>query len=254
MKRKIIFIGITLWLIAFIQLLENGVQPKEEMETMTAAFAENDFLTTMSAVTASGTCSPDLTEESDQKDYLYNLAGQLGMKSGLSYDYAMSSADSAPVSTLVFTGTNCTAEFNLTSVKHILPDEMTHYKNLINVTITFHNSPESAFYYRDLLKSALEARGVSADLSIELRGTVSGELSMREKNLIADRLIKSAGGEILTENRTDRLFTVFAYTDLIDDYILSGSLKTNLNVAISYNEVQDLTTVYMATPLLNTDY
>ena len=44
------------------------------------------------------------------------------------------------------------------------------------------------------------------------------------------------------------------HTDKIDDYVLNGSLKTNLNVAITYDEENDITEVYMATPFMNEDY
>ena len=77
---------------------------------------------------------------------------------------------------------------------------------------------------------------------------------MNQKNMIADKLIESADGKILTESRQDDLFTVYAYTEHINDYILSGSMKTNLNVIISYDEINDTTEVCMATPLMNEDY
>jgi hypothetical protein len=127
-------------------------------------------------------------------------------------------------------------------------------KNLVTVTISFENSLESAFYYKDLLKQTFAAAEVSPDITIQLKGNIKGELSMSEKNVIADKFLESAGGEIVTESRKDDLFTIYAYTDKIEEYVLSGSMKTNLNVVISYDEINDITEVSMATPFLEEDF
>jgi hypothetical protein len=50
------------------------------------------------------------------------------------------------------------------------------------------------------------------------------------------------------------MYTIYAYADNIDDYVMYGTTKTNVNIVISYNDVKGVTEVYMAMPVMDSDY
>lgn len=251
-KQRILYIGIALWLIAFIQMLGNGFSTESEEEAIVTAFADNDFLNTVSTITASGTYKNTYLSESRREDLLLDIAHSLGISSSLVYDSVTENA--VTTSSLVRTGDNAKTVLKLTTTESQKTASEILQKHVVSAEIEFDNSLESAFYYKDLLKDAFENAGISPDISINLKGEMDGSLSMTQKNIITDKIIESSGGKIVTERRSDSLFTVYAYTDKIDDYVLNGSMKTNLNVAISYDETNDITEVYMATPFINKDY
>lgn len=85
-------------------------------------------------------------------------------------------------------------------------------------------------------------------------GTYDGKLSIEERNKITDRFVKDLQANVVVEQRGDELYTVYAYTGLINDYVKSEGNKINVNIAFNYNEKKNKTNLYVATPILNQDY
>ena len=204
-KKRILYIGLALWLIAFLQMIHTGLNPVSEEEAIVTAFADNDFLNTVSTITASGNYQNIYLADSDREDLLLDLAHKLGISNSLVYDTVTEAQ--------ITTSSLIRSSDNVCTVLKLITTESRKNEN-----------------------------------------EMDGSLSMSQKNIISDKIIESSGGRIVTERRSDSLFTVYAYTDKIDDYVLNGSLKTNLNVAITYDEENDITEVYMATPFMNEDY
>lgn len=251
-KRWIIYVGITLWTIAFIQMIETEATKEANGEDIITAFAENNFLSTVSTITASGSYGNTYMTEEERESFLIELAHSLGISTHLVYDCV--TEDGVTTSSLARTGDNaCTVLKLITTEKKLSSNEI-NIRNVVTCVITFDNSLESAFYYKDILKKAFEAAEISPDITVRLEGNISGELSMSQKNAIADNLIENVDGEIVTESRKSDLFTIYAYTNKIDDYILSGSMRTNLNLIITYDEMENVTHVSMATPFFNEDF
>ena len=251
-KQKILYIGIALWLIAFIEMIGAGFSYQKEEEAMVTAFADNDFLSTVSTITASGSYKNIYLSESQREELLIEIAHGLGISNSLVYDSV--TKDGVTTSSLVRTSSNAKTILKLITTETSLSENEIVLKHIVTAEIEFDNSLESAFYYKDILKEAFDAADISPDISIHLKGEMEGALSMTQKNVITDKIMEGCDADIVTERRSDNLFTVYAYTDKIDDYVLCGSMKTNLNVAISYDELNDITEVYMATPFMNQDY
>ena len=251
-KRTILYTGAALWLIAFIELLGSSFSAQPDEEAIVTAFADNDFLNTISTITASGTYGNQYISETERESILLDIAHGLGITNSLVYD--SETKDGITTSSLVRTADNTQTILKLITTETALSSNEISLKNTISAVIEFDNSLDSAFFYKDKIKNAFENVGINPDISINLKGDIAGSLSMSQKNVIADKIIESSDGKIVTESRNNNLFTVYAYTDKIEDYVLRGSMKTNLNVAISYDEIKNITEVYMATPFLNQDY
>ena len=85
-KKRILYIGLALWLIAFLQMIHTGLNPVSEEEAIVTAFADNDFLNTVSTITASGNYKNIYLADSDREDLLLDLAHKLGISNSLVYD------------------------------------------------------------------------------------------------------------------------------------------------------------------------
>lgn len=55
-------------------------------------------------------------------------------------------------------------------------------------------------------------------------------------------------------NRDEKIYTVYGYSDKTEEYVVFGSTKTNVNVAISYDENSNISKIYMATPIISEKY
>ncbi len=90
--------------------------------------------------------------------------------------------------------------------------------------------------------------------TLQLCGAFSGNLLLETKNKLADNMIKSLEGMIVYENREEDLYTIYAYTGLLREYITVNQTKINIQVAMTYDEVSNTTKIYLATPIISGDW
>lgn len=90
--------------------------------------------------------------------------------------------------------------------------------------------------------------------TLQLCGAFAGNLLLDTKNKLADKMIDSLEGKIVYENREDELYTIYAYTGLLREYITVNEAKINIQVAMSYDEANNYTKIYLATPIISGDW
>ena len=79
-------------------------------------------------------------------------------------------------------------------------------------------------------------------------------MTLSERNNMADLLLEQIEGKVVSEHRDEELFTIYAYTKLIKDYDMRSGEPVNINIAFNYDESQNLTNVYLSTPIIREDY
>lgn len=127
----------------------------------------------------------------------------------------------------------------------------------ITCEIKITDSPESVFHYAGVLRDYLKQNGLSDDVTVTLINYFDGELDIEKSSELTDAVLKSMGAEIIAENRTKELFSVYAYAESAspsDSEIVLGNDKVNVNIAVNYDETSNRTRVYIAAPLLNIEY
>lgn len=87
-----------------------------------------------------------------------------------------------------------------------------------------------------------------------LEDSFQGNLSLKEKKQITQTMMKRFSADVAKSIETKELFTVYAYTELIDEWITVENQKINLNLLFTYNEGTDETTLIIAAPIYNQDY
>ena len=136
-----------------------------------------------------------------------------------------------------------------------LDENVDHYI-MIRLTIYEDVSSDILIYekkLRELLKGLnIEQKGINTTL--QFSGSFVGELALDTKNKMADRMIKSLKGEVVYENRQNDLYTIYAYTGLLSEYIIVDKNKINIQVAMTYEEENDRTKIYLATPIISGDW
>ena len=109
--------------------------------------------------------------------------------------------------------------------------------------------------YRDILLGALEdLQVVQAETTMQFLGAYDGDLPLERWNKIANSMIKELGGKIIYENRDKELYTIYAYSSQLPEYVSVDRNKINIQVAMRYEQDSDRTVVYLATPLLRGDW
>lgn len=124
-------------------------------------------------------------------------------------------------------------------------------KNYIYVKITLSESLDSVLAYKKLLEAAMgELSCTEISTTLELVGDYAGYLTVDRRNEITDKILDALGAEVVYEYRQSDLYTVYAYTASLDNYITVENKKINLHIAMSQNEEHYRTTLYLASPVL----
>ena len=124
----------------------------------------------------------------------------------------------------------------------------------VYVNITVYNNIDCAVSYRELVEGMFDAMGIQGNVNMNLVGSLEGALNSTEKNELVDGLLDRLGAKVVAENRDSDIFTIYAYSKGAGSYITIGGNKINMNIAIGYDEEQDRTKVYLASPINSLDY
>lgn len=96
--------------------------------------------------------------------------------------------------------------------------------------------------------------GFDMDCYMTITGSIAGKVS----DIMADDIVKTillclgtddGDKQSLASERMDCIY--YAYSPLLNDYIEVGNTKTNVTIAFTYDEMMDVTRIYLATPILN---
>ena len=184
-----------------------------------------------------------LTQEEKEK-LVKNIASALGITS--SYGLATVCEDEVNITVLSKESVDGSV-----TIKAITQEPQVQY---VYVNITVYNNIDCAVSYRELVEGMFDAMGIQGNVNMNLVGSLEGALNSTEKNELADGLLDRLGAKVVTENRDGDIFTIYAYSKGAGSYITIGGNKINMNIAIGYDEEQDRTKVYLASPINSLDY
>lgn len=247
-KTKItLYIAAVLWLAVATQLLMNRYF-YEEAE-MTQAFVKTNSGDLKSSIEIIADYEKDFLSETDKKELILYLADSIGLivDDGISVEREAARSEYSYKKV----AKNATTLLKVVSLEHE-EDKAIIMKHYILIKLNIRDSINSMDKYRMLLLNALEELGVNKkQLTMQYEGSFSGMLSKAEKDRISELMVNELDGEIAMKYEEDNLYTVYAYTGLIKEYIVSMGSKVNIQIAISYDEQAGKTMVYLASPILN---
>ena len=184
-----------------------------------------------------------LTQEEKER-LVENIASALGITS--SYGLATVCEDEVNITVLSKESVDGSV-----TIKAITQEPQVQY---VYVNITVYNNIDCAVSYRELVEGMFDAMGIQGNVNMNLVGSIEGTLNSTEKNELADGLLDRLDAKVVAENRDSDIFTIYAYSKGAGSYITIGGSKINMNIAIGYDEEQNRTKVYLASPVNSLDY
>lgn len=114
---------------------------------------------------------------------------------------------------------------------------------------------ENAIDARNALVSLLEDKNMKiTNNSLVLEGEYPGCLSNDFIKENTKDIYRSFGVEEYSVHAENGMYISYGYSDFINENIVVGKEKTNLNIVYTYDEKQDKTCIYVATPIINSQY
>lgn len=96
--------------------------------------------------------------------------------------------------------------------------------------------------------------GVTPNVNSCLTGNYPGKLSNDRLNQICTDIFKASGARKVEGINESNLISVSAYTPSIGQAVEVNGRKINLNLAIRYNSYENKTYIWLATPVIITEY
>lgn len=123
---------------------------------------------------------------------------------------------------------------------------------IINMDI--YKQLDSIIYYKDLIEKIIKKTKYSDyQTTIKLNGTYNGQLTKKEQKEEAKKMFESLHASTKQEFLSDDLYNIYGYTNMIKEFIVTNNKKINVNIMMKYDKKNDLTNVYLATPLIDNE-
>lgn len=109
-------------------------------------------------------------------------------------------------------------------------------------------------FYKNALSAALGLYGAGSRVAVTYAGEIKGESNKEELLAKAVNLMLLAGAPVREMTARDNLVSLTGYSGLFSAGISSAGQEVNLNVALRYNPVEQVTLVFVASPVILTEY
>lgn len=124
-------------------------------------------------------------------------------------------------------------------------------KHYLYAKIILTESAESILLYKERLEEVFAGlKGCDISTTIQLVGEYSGYLTGERKDAVTGRVLSALNARVVYDYREDDLYTVYAYTAALDNYITVENKKINVHLAMSQDEENYKTILYLASPIL----
>lgn len=226
--------------------------------------------------------------ESGSLELIDKIAERLGVNSEYYYDKYRT--DTGSVAAMKKEGKSSVLELELITTEYQESRNVIAQRNYLSVSLNIKGSLESGYYYKNLIektmkeicreenddkansendkKSSNTVNGekaankdeevstsiISQNLYMVIKGKIYGEIDKGQENKIAKGILKSFQAKEIFNGQNDEHMNVYGYTEILSDYVAIGSDKININIAFSYNEKENITYVYVGSPIVNYDY
>lgn len=249
--RKFFLAFVTvLWILAGIQIVTSG--NKEDEQKLVEAFSQLNYTAAQSCIEVSGSMDEDYMTVQEQEDFLKIVAEAIGIKQN--YEISSRQEEGRQETTLYKEAAKAVSTIKVVTIENEVEDNLIQTKQYFLMKMSLPDSVESAIIYKDMIQKALRDFAFSCDYNIMFEGQFSGRVSLEERNRITEQLLEEIEADVVSQNRTEELYTIYAYTQLVEDYSTVGSDRINVNLVMNYDENENITRIYLATPIMKQDY
>lgn len=245
MKKIWVAFIVLLWGVAGFQIIQGKAAAEENKIIQVFHTVGSEQKTSM--VEYYGTYDNEYLPIEKREALLRDIAQKLGITRGLETDRTFEEKRQEISLTKK-------AKHAVTTLRFITNEEGKEIKQYMIASITLDKDMESAQAHKKKLEKILEEYTKDSRSSANVIGTYDGKLDLDERNEVADGILGDMGARIVTEHRDMQLYTIYAYTTYVSDFVMQEDQAVNVNIAMRYNEEEDKTYVYVATPVLGLDY
>lgn len=235
------------WIFVFLKLLVGALFEKNT--SLVAAFSVTNPQAISATVEVTARCPGEELTEKEKLEFLEEIADSIGLR----LDMEPEMTETGQRKEIRFYKDALAADTELKAISLITEntESETVTKNYLYASIQLNESLETVLAYKKLLEGAMEELSCSeTSTTIQLVGDYAGYLPLERRNEITEDILKALGAEVVYEYREQDLYTVYAYTASLENFITVENKKINVHIAMSQNEDHYRTILYLASPIL----
>jgi hypothetical protein len=241
-KGMRIYLVCLVWVAAFVQLYINSKVNYEKNMVQEAISTEVSELY-QGSVTAYGYYGDVPMNEEKRRLVAEKLAAKLGVAED--YELECRSTEDGELSVLSKSGEQADTRIKVISLNN--------GETYLHTQIDFKGTASGAAYeYKEVLSELYGDIGVEATTNLYLVSQKKGQLYEDEKQEIIEDFLESLDAEsVLEVDSEDGLTLVYGYSKAIDEYVYQNDEKVNVNIAITYDETEDVTYIHRGIPFVD---
>lgn len=247
--KSISYVVVVLWIAVLSQLFINRYFTDDSK--LVNAFTKANSVVVDSNLYLVADMGTDYMSEEDEKNLLQYMSSEIG----LTKECKITREDDEDTILTKRESDQATTIIKLVRNRENTKKNTYVVRRYVILDLTINNDVNSILSYKkkaEKIASKLNAKTYESQVTFS--GTYDDKLSIEKRNEIADEILKDLQANIVVEQRGDELYTIYAYTGLINDYVKSEGNKINVNIAFTYNEKENKTSLLVATPILNQDF
>ena len=130
--------------------------------------------------------------------------------------------------------------------------ESEKYQAIISLTDTSQEQEMAASVTG--LTDVLKKVDINPEINLCITGSLNGNLKENELEVICKKTLDSIGANRVEGIRDKGLISVSAFSPSIDEAVRVNGKQVNLNMAVRYNSYEGKTYIWLATPVITTEY
>ena len=235
------------WIFVFLKLIIGALFEKNT--SLVAAFSvTNPEVVSATVEVAAKYTGEAFPDETKMRRLLEEVADSIG----LVIDGEPELSESVQRTELSFFKDALAADTELKVIR-LLPEKTAEEtgETYLYAKICLNQSLDTVLAYKTLLEKTMEELPCEEiSTTIQLVGDYAGYLPMERRDEITEKILDALGAEVVYEYREQELYTVYAYTASLENFITVENKKINVHIAMSLNEDHYRTTLYLASPIL----
>lgn len=254
MKRqtKIYYVAVVIFWIC-IMMLSMGHGRKEYSSSAVEAFAHENICLNQEEcrITAYGQYRGGYLSTKEQQALLISLGNHFSIVD----NYTISTEESPQGNDLRYDYQGKAGVLTLYVKNRIVNQKKVQY---IATVLTQSNAKvsenmEESFACKKALEKWYKRNCRNSQVLLTQTGTYEGILTTAQKDLLALNFLESLNAKSVMEER-EEVYVVYGYTKKLSDKIKVSGEKVNVTLAITEDKEKNITTIYMATPILNESF
>lgn len=216
------------------------------------AFNHTDFKLIEADVSLWGKYSQSYMTETELKGLICDVAEQLE----LTPEYAIDMDDGDYKRTAHFTRQSKDGTVQIKVSQKIEEVEKSRLKveNFLIVGITLNNKCKSIVYYKKKMDNIFDKLGIQPNDSLTITSRMNGHIDKSTARKAMNHVLNYLDGQVKEDFQSSEIYSIYAYSDYIDEHVITNGKKINVDLAVTYNEEENCTYLYGAIPVITIDY